>query len=228
MKRMLSLFIAIFAVTGLSKAGGPIVSEEKSDSLTIDKIYTNTGKITINGRTLNIGDKFAAGEVIEWTNDADCIKVFNNRTKERYTLPAVEFKHYSDDSKLTSFIKWFVRKNHMGSKSGSTASERMREIFHEPQFMTDDTLRIKSFLPMSDSFVYTIREVNSKNQFIVPWDLTTNEIVITLDLLRQNGCGEITGSPLTFEVIYWNKHEQEMTASMTIRYIRNIFKNRKK
>lgn len=183
-----------------------------TDTLKIQYVGTETGEILIDGKVKRKGDFYIANQTVFWKNNKYYIKVTNISNKHKpFTFCNKDFK----DFKVDNAYSWYFKKNHLSTKGeleGTLFSKikRMSGV----HYMIEDTVRIKSWLPIDNDHGYIATTIPGGIKFKIPCDKITNEMVITKQYLKNQV--NYMGGSLNLCIEYYHKDDCKATVDDVI------------
>lgn len=213
---LISSIAFITSLSGFAQKQKIVLDIKESDVCMIEYVNTDTGYIKVGNNEIKTkGQCFYAGQTIHWHSDKHSVKVRNMRTGEILRFCAKEFTN-----EIHNITSWYIKKNRIYDKGGISMNDILANTF----YMIDDTVSIKSKLPMDDNHGYIVSTIPGNIKFILPYDSDTNEIVISRLLLKNYNI-YIEKAPMRFHVEYWKCDKPEaLSDNMKIEYIPEIAK----
>lgn len=201
-----------------------------TDTLKIQVVGTETGKIRIGGKIKQKGDYYIANQEINWTDDKQYIKVRNISYKNRgITFCKKDFK----DFKTNDTYSWYFKKNSLSTKGLVDAENPVFENMTSlrvvdgvencfcPHYMIEDTVRIKCWESLDDQHGFIATTLPDGFKFCIPYIKATNEIIITNQYLKSKGVN--IGHSLKLYIKYYHKSDSKATIeNVVIQYLPKI------
>ncbi len=214
MKQKSTAILSISLIIGASfncSAQYQQIDIQETDTCMITYVGTDNGRIKIGHQELKARDKFDVRQTINWVSDEHYLIADNIRTGETYKFCS---KEYNED--YNNVLQWYRKKNYLSTKGLDDVDKCLSSTF----YMIEDTVRIKSRMPIDNDRYYSIKSIPDNIEIILPYDDKTNEIVIYKQLL--NDCN-LDVFPIKFHVEYIDETKKRpniaLTNDMTIEYI---------
>lgn len=184
-----------------------------NDSLRIEFVGTKSHKVIVDNKIkCSKGSVFLANQHLKLSK-GEYIKVTNKRTGASFYLSAKGFKLTGTSSAST-----FIRKRYAAGKGVSNFGE-MLQLY--PWQMVNDTLRIPTTMKLDNKHGFILKTIpGNKALSPIPYDIETNELVLSKNYFLDNGIQMKKGNDYTFHVEYWTGDENKaITDRFIIQYI---------
>ncbi len=213
--RFIFILIMLFFVQGTTYAQNSVLAINDGDILKLTKVHTPNKMVNIGGVPRETGFRFKSDQRIV-LKKGQYIRVTNMTTG----IPNIVISGDDFINTNTNTIKGFILKKMAGGKG-----EDGFGVFLEnyPWTMIEDTLYIPTDYQLDNSHGFILKTIPGNNVLSpIPYDFTTNELVITKNYLLKNYIDIPKDGVLQFRVEYWESHisSQFITDKLIIQYIK--------
>lgn len=210
-----SLFFVIVLFLHLStNAQHSVLAIEDGDVLKLTKVYTPNRQIKIDGKWRKADYCFTIDKRIEFKK-GQYIQVLNLNTG----IPDITISGDELIRTNTSTIRDYILVKMAGGKGGGGFARFLEKC---PWSMVEDTLYIPTKYLLDNRHAFFLKSIPDNIALPpIPYDKTTNELVITKEFLLKNGVNCSDYSNLRFRVEYWEGHtkSEAITDNFVIEYI---------
>ena len=208
------LIISLF-VQDKTYAQNSIFAINDGDELKITKVHTPSQKVSIGGVLRGQGFRFKSDKKIILSK-GQYIRVTNMTTG----IPDIVISGDDFTNTNTNTVKGFILTRGACGKGGNGFGEFLEKY---PWTMVGDTLYIPTDYQLDSNHAFILKTIPGNIVLTpIPYDFTTNELVITKSyLIRNNVCIPEDGI-LRFQVEYWKGHTngKVLTDNFIINYIK--------
>ena len=186
----------------------------KGDSLLLTIVGTSNQHVKIDGVWRKKGFRFTPDKELQ-LNKGEYIKVTNLNTG----IPYITISGNDLIQTQSSTISLFIQKRKAAGK-GYGEFGAFLELF--TWYIVEDTLYIPTNYQLDNRHAFFLKTIPG-NEYLspIPYDYTTNELVLTKDYFIQNGIPLTSGKEFQFRVEYLEGHtkSEAITDNFFIEYI---------
>lgn len=174
-------------------------------------LFLNSPDITIGSQQLRVGDSFAPGAAIQWSQPQQAMKVLDSETGHQRLVVAEQYTR----SRVDNLARFFAQTRHLSSRDGAPDNPISLGAALNGTFFFTDTLEVATAMPTDAdrffyvSYVYNGEEINK----LVPCNDGTFSIsseIFTID-------GKAIPPFRTFLTVYYLDRTAEQVIMVTDR-----------
>lgn len=212
-KKLLTLFLMILVAQVAISQNSPL-SIKEGDLLLLTKVGTSNQKVKIDGAYRTKGFRFTPEKKIE-LGTGEYIKVTNITTG----IPEIKICGNDLIQTQSSTINNFIQARKAADKGANGFGAFLEKY---TWYMIEDTLYIPTNYLLDNRHAFFLKTIPGNIMLPqIPYDYTTNELVLTKDYFVRNDIHLTPESIFQFRVEYWEGHHlsEVITDNFYIEYI---------
>lgn len=216
--RFIFMFLMSLIVHNTTNAQNSILTIKDGDILKLTKVHTPSQKVNIGGALREKGYRFKFNKKIVLER-GQYIRVTNMNTG----IPNIVISGDDFINTNTNTIKDFILIRYFCGKGKNGFGDFLGSY---PWTMLEDTLYIPTNYQLDNTHAFILKTIPGNIILSpVPYDFTTNELVITKNYLIKNNVDIPENGILQFRIEYWEGHTkgQVITDNLIIKYIKEDY-----